>query len=226
MKSAGATFNRVCETCGKGFHAKPGAAANGRGKYCSPKCYHKTHGIPKVKKTCARCGNDFEIWPSQIRTGGALFCSPECLHPILEKTCETCGQKFTTKPSRVKSGKGKFCSVSCASKSRVGPRSGQWKGGVSFEPYCPAFNGAIKEQTREAFGRKCYLCGETEKNERHHVHHVDYNKSQGCRGLSWSLIPLCRRCHTKTNSRRWHWFSLLRDYWIYTHIDFNRGELI
>lgn len=102
-----------------------------------------------------------------------------------------------------------------------GAKSYLWKGGLSYEPYCPAFNDFIKEDARNRFGRRCYLCGQIEHKEKHHVHHVDYNKSQGCKGLKWSLIPLCRACHTKTNHRRWYWFALLRDYWIYEYLDFN-----
>lgn len=107
------------------------------------------------------------------------------------------------------------------SQALKGPKSYLWKGGISYEPYCPAFNDFIKESVREDFSRRCYLCGANEQDEKHHVHHVDYNKSQGCKGLKWSLIPLCRSCHTKTNHYRWHWFALLRDYWIYEHLDFN-----
>lgn len=106
-----------------------------------------------------------------------------------------------------------------------GPNSYLWKGGLSFEPYCPDFNNSRKECTRERFGRKCFLCGILENGEKLHVHHCDYNKSQGCKGKQWSLIPLCRSCHAKTNHNRWHWFALLRDYWIYEHIDFNSNPL-
>jgi len=102
-----------------------------------------------------------------------------------------------------------------------GSKCYNWKGGKSFEPYCPAFNMAIKERVRDAFGRRCYLCGIEETRERHHAHHVDYNKSQGCNGRQWGLVPLCRSCHSKTQHNRWHWFALLRDYWIYEYLDFN-----
>lgn len=87
-----------------------------------------------------------------------------------------------------------------------------WKGGISFKPYCSKFNNFLKEDIRNAFGRRCFLCGAPENGERHSVHHCDYNKGQGC-GNAWNLIPLCRACHTKTNSNRHHWFNLLATNW-------------
>jgi hypothetical protein len=103
---------------------------------------------------------------------------------------------------------------------RTGAGNPQWKGGISYGQYCQKFTKALKESVREQFGRRCYLCGTAESTKKHHVHHCDYNKSQGCAGLKWSLIPLCVRCHAKTGSRRWYWFALLRDYWIYDQADF------
>ena len=89
-----------------------------------------------------------------------------------------------------------------------------WKGGIAFGKYCPKFNKKLKEEVREKFGRKCYLCPKTEKEngKKLDVHHCDYNKGQGC-GQKWSLIPLCHKCHIKTNFNRWYWFNLLSNYW-------------
>jgi len=97
-----------------------------------------------------------------------------------------------------------------------------WKGGLSSEPYCHRFNEGLRERIRGDFGRTCYICAKSEEANGEHlaVHHVDYQKSQGCKGQKWSLIPLCHACHNRTNHNRWHWFALLRDYWIYDHINF------
>lgn len=88
-----------------------------------------------------------------------------------------------------------------------------WKGGKSFEPYCPAFNHSKKEEVRERFNRTCFVCGEQENGRKLHVHHVDYNKLQGCKGKQWALLPLCLRCHTRTTNSRHHYFNLLINYW-------------
>ena len=87
-----------------------------------------------------------------------------------------------------------------------------WLGGKSFEPYCSEFNSGVKERVREKFGRKCYLCGEPENGRKLCVHHVDYNKGQGC-GHAWNLLPLCHSCHSSTKGPRWYWFNLLNSYW-------------
>lgn len=93
------------------------------------------------------------------------------------------------------------------SNRRKGENSPAWKGGKSFEPYCPKFNNELKERIRDSFGRRCIICGksEAENQKRLAVHHVDYDKGQGCHGKSWKLVPLCSGCHTKTNNDRALW---------------------
>lgn len=99
------------------------------------------------------------------------------------------------------------------SETRKGPNNGNWRGGIASRPYCPKFNSELKESVRDSFDRTCYLCGEKENGRKLHIHHVDYNKGQGC-GAKWSLIPLCHRCHMRTNGPRWYWFSKLANYWV------------
>lgn len=113
------------------------------------------------------------------------------------------------------------------SEAARGEKNHEWKGGISFRQYCPKFNYALKEEIREKFNRKCYLCptNEDENGRRLDVHHCDYNKGQGC-GQKWSLLPLCSKCHKKTNSNRHHWFNLLNGYWINQYIDFGMGNII
>jgi hypothetical protein len=94
------------------------------------------------------------------------------------------------------------------SESRLGEKHWAWRGGVSFEPYCPKFNGAKKEEIREKFGRKCFYCGLQESENKSKsgkvrklsVHHVHYSKEEGCNGEMMVLLPLCIQCHAKTTS--------------------------
>ena len=78
-------------------------------------------------------------------------------------------------------------------KSRTGELAPQWKGGVSFEPYCPRFDDDLKERVRLFFDRKCYICGKSEQEQidemkeegkvpirKLDVHHVNYNKDTCC----------------------------------------------
>jgi len=104
------------------------------------------------------------------------------------------------------------------SKSHIGLQLGEnhpnWKGGVSFEPYCDKFNNAKKEEIRNLFNRKCMLCGKTEiENKRKlSIHHIDYSKLQGCEGKPWNLVPLCTNCHGKTSSGdRTYWENYITE---------------
>jgi len=82
-----------------------------------------------------------------------------------------------------------------------------WKGGVSFEPYCPKFNEAFKESIREKFGRVCFLCPTTEEEngKKLAVHHVSYNKDCLCDDSDCEFVSLCLKCHGKSNNDREYW---------------------
>lgn len=95
--------------------------------------------------------------------------------------------------------------------SRIGEKSPRWKGGISYEPYCPKFSDELKEEVREKYGRQCFLCSKTEaeNGRKLDVHHINYDKKAGCNGKRWLLIPLCMSCHPKTNSNRVYWENLI-----------------
>lgn len=87
----------------------------------------------------------------------------------------------------------------------TGKDSPSWKGGVSFEPYCPKFNESCKEHNREKYTRMCFICGKDEvfNGSRLSVHHVDRNKYQGCDNHQWSLVPLCKKHHGSCHNDLW-----------------------
>ena len=94
-----------------------------------------------------------------------------------------------------------------------GEKSGNWKGGISFEPYCLKFNNRFKEKIRNQFGRQCFICGmsEEQNNRKLCVHHVNYNKDCLCNDIKCYFVPLCNTCHIRTNSNRQFWEKLLTD---------------
>jgi hypothetical protein len=100
--------------------------------------------------------------------------------------------------------------------SRMGENNGRWNDGNSYKPYCPRFTKELKEEIRIKFHHKCLLCPTIQKKNGRKlcIHHIDYNKNAICNGTKWALIPLCLRCHLKTNSNRWYWFNLLINYWV------------
>ena len=88
-----------------------------------------------------------------------------------------------------------------------GENNGNWKGGISYEPYCIKFDEKLKERVREFFGRCCYICGisESEMGYRLSVHHVNYNKMVCCNDVKPLFVPLCKKCHGKTQADREYW---------------------
>lgn len=95
-----------------------------------------------------------------------------------------------------------------------GTKNPNWQGGISFEPYCVKFNDAFKEYIRSKFGYICFLCPTTqeENGKKLSIHHVNYNKNCGCDGdETCNFVPLCRRCHSKTNGNRDYWQKLITD---------------
>lgn len=93
----------------------------------------------------------------------------------------------------------------------TGDKNPAWKGGLSFEPYCHKFNENVKELIREKYNRMCVMCGKSEEKngKKLSVHHINYNKQQGCDGHEWKLLPLCVSCHMKTNYNREAWSEKL-----------------
>lgn len=127
--------------------------------------------------------------------------------------CKYCGNPINIKIWHYTSGIPDYCSKECRGKDAVGDKNSNWKGGISSEPYCFKFSYRVKEEVRERYNRKCIICGksEIENGEKLCVHHVDYNKKQGCDDYEWKLVPLCRICHSKTNSNREYWEQYLTD---------------
>lgn len=92
-----------------------------------------------------------------------------------------------------------------------GENNGNWKGGISFEPYCIKFDEEYKSYVRNLFGNECFLCSKTEPDNgrKLSVHHVNYNKDCGCDETKCLCVPLCIRCHVKTNTNRDFWQYLI-----------------
>jgi len=80
-----------------------------------------------------------------------------------------------------------------------------WKGGISFEPYCPLFNREFKERVRKFFGYQCVECESPQNGRKLCVHHVNFNKESCCDKTIPLFVPLCHSCHSKTNGKRNYW---------------------
>lgn len=83
-------------------------------------------------------------------------------------------------------------------------RNPNWRGGVSFMPYCPKFNNTLKEKIRERDNRTCQLCNTKENGQKLCVHHIHYDKDN----CYPDLIALCAECNSKVNFKREHYKQL------------------
>lgn len=95
-----------------------------------------------------------------------------------------------------------------------------WKGGISFEPYCEVWKDKeYKESIKERDGYKClnpYCCSDN-KNDLT-IHHINYDKKD-C--VFSNLLTICRSCNAKANyDREWHmsWYrAVLRNRYNYDY---------
>jgi len=86
-----------------------------------------------------------------------------------------------------------------------GEKCNLWKGGISFEPYCPKFNNEFRERVRSFFSHKCVECGAPQNGVKLHVHHVNFNKKTCCDNSIPLFVALCHSCHSKTGFNREYW---------------------
>ena len=91
------------------------------------------------------------------------------------------------------------------SEAMKGEKGPNWKGGISFEPYCPKFNTDFKERNRAFFDYICPECLTPQNGVKLSVHHVNFVKMSCCDNTPPLFVPLCRSCHTKTNFNRPYW---------------------
>lgn len=94
--------------------------------------------------------------------------------------------------------------------SFIGALNHQWRGGLSFEPYLPDFNINLKEFIRKKYYLKCQLCCKNQNKFKRKlsIHHIDYNKKNN---NEENLIPLCEKCHSKTNYNRKYWTKFFKE---------------
>jgi len=88
----------------------------------------------------------------------------------------------------------------------AGENNPNWRGGLSLEPYGPDFSDELKAYIRSRDSYRCAVCNVAEDGHAHHCHHLDYNKANNDPS---NLITLCRPCHSRTNTNRRFWRTIL-----------------
>lgn len=204
----------TCGCCAKEFEVSYGERDR---IYCSRSCQAKS--VKKsysLKKTsiCVECNKEFQHY------GSHFLCSKVCTSHYLSKTrigennpawkektktsCLGCNKEFFYGRDGLEKGRErKFCSMSCF-------RRNQDKNDSLPKIPCkyPREFRKIVKKIREKYNHCCFLCGKTkeENTENLSVHHIDYNKHNCDEN---NLVPLCRRCHSFTNSKDKHFWRTL-----------------
>lgn len=90
-----------------------------------------------------------------------------------------------------------------------GDKNKNWKGGISFEPYCEVWSDKeYKATIKRRDHNVCQNCGITKLLSLKifecdlNIHHIDYNK-KNC--IPTNLITVCRTCNSKANGNREFW---------------------
>lgn len=202
----------ICKYCG-------GEIKNKWGKlFCSRGCSNKSRIVAIYFKT--KCGNCNKEIKKHIRFNkfSINFCNMNCYneykikHNIFKGLQRKSGWKHTeeVKENISKNMKGKQnclgnkqtlehrLNISKGHKGKWPPKcldKNKCLNGYSLE-----FNKQTKERVRVRDNFRCRLCGipELELNQRLHIHHIDFDKSN-CK--IDNLISLCNSCHCKTRFR-------------------------
>lgn len=184
----------------------------------------KDHANWKGGKTiliCIQCGQPY---PHRVdNMDKSSFCSMKCKADWQSENmsgenayawqggkvvgvCMECGEEFFSYPYE----KQLFCSIECSNIGRTGEKSTNWRGGASYEPYCEKFSRKFKENVRDEFDRKCFLCGKDEERngQKMGIHHVSYLKDCLCGDVVCDFVPLCKVCHGMTGANRQFWECL------------------
>lgn len=147
----------------------------------------------------------------------------------IKLVCKFCGKPYSQRTDKAETSS--FCSIKCKADaqsvyqtgSKRPPRSAEhmqkisaalqgipieeWDGFISYGKYCSKFNNEFKEMIRDRYGRRCFVCDKTEElnGRRLDVHHVNYEKACMCEDFECDFVPLCARCHRRTNTNRSFW---------------------
>lgn len=202
-------FDLTCQCCQKEFTV----SYRDRDRlYCSRSCQSKSITRGDIRKTseCVICKKEFKHY------GNNILCSRECVarylsvtrigenNPSFQKnketrTCLSCKKDFTVDRQGMHQGQKRvFCSLACA--HNIDLKGDAQSGFVNSYPF--GWNNKLKKKIKLRDNFECQLCSKKECKVAHHVHHIDYDKSNLDEE---NLITLCRECHNMTHFGRTFW---------------------
>lgn len=196
----------ICETCGKVFGVQPYRAKEAR--FCSIECVNEWRKGRRFSPETEFKKNDIRLIGNKYRARRAPWnkgkTTPEWLKDVIRTSVIESMRMVPYEKLAYWKGKKNPQHSKWLSEHMGGENAPNWKGGISFEPYAPEFNGRLKKEIRHRDNYICQLCS---KNQRENgrkldVHHIDYDKENNNPN---NLITLCLGCNAKANFNRERW---------------------
>ena len=198
---------KVCDDCGTYSIVRKGAYHD----LCKS-CSHKNPSDEIRKKISEankgrKCNNKTKIKISIANTGekNGMYGKKHS-----KETKKKIGKSNKGKNKGIKHNYEYRINISCIAQ---GISRNEWTGFLTNQKYCSLFNESFKTKIRNQFNNKCFLCSKSKQEEGKNlaVHHVNYNKNCLC-GSNCEFVPLCCKCHSKTNGNRQYWENLIMGY--------------
>jgi hypothetical protein len=146
-------------------------------------------------KKCTVC--EAEYYAKAYRAEASKYCSIECWkrRRHLNK-CDHCDKPITSWYAK------KYCSRQCSHAAMVGPKSAQWKGGVSLDRDRVRYGTELKKWRKEVFARDNYTCQDCGAKNHLHAHHIiEWAKDESKRFEVSNGKTLCIDCHGKVHGK-------------------------
>lgn len=208
----------LCLNCGTSFKTHRSEVKRGGGKFCCKQCegdYRR--GVPQSKETCLKKSlvlkgrSHSESHKINIKTGAKNRWKRNEEHERASETAKNRPPVSKATRKKMRAAQLKVQSQYDIQLRRVESLiGGFWYGNVRYwytetPQYCEKFNKEFKERVRAFWGYQCFECGTPQNGRKLGIHHVHYDKRMCCNGSPQDVIPLCGKCHSKTNYNREYW---------------------
>jgi len=162
---------------------------------------------------CAYCDGNAKYTYAHVKASfeelGYTLISTEYVN-ALSKLIYKCPLGHVGKINWNKWSMGRRC-FECSKLNKFGATNSNWRGGITFEKYCEAWQDKeYKQGIIKRDGHRClnpYCC--SERSNKVVIHHINYN-NKDCRPNN--LITVCISCNSKANfDREWHtaWYQAI-----------------
>ncbi len=172
----------TCRQCGKTLFVRQSIWNEGRGRFCSRKCFAEWRSInlsgvnSKMYKgyhaKCAHCGKEMSIRPSHAKKFILHFCNRDC-------------------------------QIAWSIENLSGENSNWWRGGITHENRAARTSCEMLNWKKAVYKRDKYSCQHCGKKytELHAHHIIPFSCDKSLRTELSNGITLCKLCHKKEHER-------------------------